>query len=91
MCSQDGLQSTTRTALPGCALPGRPPLPRKLSSLTYCISGFMNSTLYCLCQPLIQHKTEHYISLICFPKAVFSGWFLNVPWLSILKYLANTC
>lgn len=27
MCSQDGLQSTTRTALPGCALPGPPHAP----------------------------------------------------------------
>lgn len=33
MCSQDGLQSTTRTALPGCARPG-PPTHRPLSSLT---------------------------------------------------------
>lgn len=27
MCSQDGLHSTTRTALPGCARPGPPPPP----------------------------------------------------------------
>lgn len=33
MCPQDGLQSTTRTALPGCARPG-PPTHRPLSSLT---------------------------------------------------------
>lgn len=32
MCSQDGLQSTTRTALPGCALPGRPPRPKAFLS-----------------------------------------------------------
>lgn len=87
MCSQDGLQSTTRTALPDCALPAPPPDSFPL----FPTASVDLSTLYCLCQPLTQHKAEHYISLICFPKAVFSGWFLNVPWLSILKYLANTC